>query len=61
MARCSKCGKSFGYGNTNGLPNGITMEFQDNKRFTLCQSCIIKLGQLSGKEKEEFVKNLKED
>lgn len=45
-------------GNTNGLPNGIGFELEDEKVITLCQDCIIKLGALDDKGKYAFFKEL---
>ena len=55
--KCSNCGKTFKPGNTNGLPNGITLVMKNNDKITLCQSCLCKIGSMTEAEKNDYFKN----
>lgn len=49
--RCDKCGNMFISGNTkDGLPNGLGFEMQDGRVITLCQKCIMQLGEIKEKD-----------
>ena len=48
---CDKCGKTFDFGNhPDGIPNGITLEFQNGGCLTLCAECIMDLDSPEGQE-----------
>lgn len=53
--KCDNCKKEFEAGNrADGLPNGIGFELQDGTLITLCAECLMELGKLDDKGKEEF-------
>lgn len=56
---CMNCGKTFGFGNTNGMPNAVSMVGEDGKTYTLCQNCLIEIGKMTDEEKEKFFNELK--
>ena len=42
--KCLRCGKVFTFGNTNGMPNGVSMTSRDGRRtITLCQACVLEM------------------
>lgn len=51
---CSKCGKRFKIGNTNGMPNGCGFMMDDGTLINVCQQCLIELGGMSKEEKDAF-------
>lgn len=55
--RCDRCGNVFFTGNTNGAPNGVSME-KNGKWITFCQKCIMELGAMEDAEKEKFFAEL---
>lgn len=59
MIQCDSCGNRFTFGNTNGLPNGVTLVGGDGKQTTLFQKCVIELGQMDEDQKRAFFKKLK--
>ncbi len=52
--KCDNCGCRFGIGNANGIPNGMSFVQKDNRSITLCQKCIMAIGEMSDSEKAEF-------
>lgn len=53
--KCDKCKKEFKAGNrADGLPNGVGFEMEDGTVITLCAECLMELGKLDDKGKEEF-------
>ena len=61
MIQCDACGNRFTIGNTNGLPNGVTIVVGDGKQTTLCQKCIVELGQMNEEQKRAFFEKLDGD
>lgn len=58
--KCSKCGKVFTFGNTNGLPNGVSMTPKDSGRtITLCQACVIEVGKMDEADRDALFEELK--
>lgn len=60
MIQCDSCGNRFTFGNTNGMPNGVTIGGSDGKTTTLCQKCIIELGRMDEDQKKVFFEKLDE-
>ena len=55
---CSSCGRRIRSGNSNGMPNAIGFVQADGTLVNLCQQCIIELGKMSDKNKDEFLEGL---
>lgn len=59
MFKCNNCGKVFAPGNgPDGIPNGIGFELKGGEVITLCAECIEKLGSMSEREQDKFIKRL---
>lgn len=55
---CDNCGRNFETGNTDGLPNGVAFALQDGRMITMCQRCLIDLGELTQSEKAAILEKL---
>lgn len=51
---CSKCGKRFKAGNTNGMANGFGFMMDDGTLINVCQKCMIELGSMGEEEMQKF-------
>lgn len=56
---CDKCGERFPIKRKDALPAMVGFECEDGSVIKLCRNCIIKLGTLDEKGKEEFFKDLR--
>lgn len=61
MIKCDNCGNRFTIGNTNGMPNGVTLfgDYGRQEKLSLCQKCIVELGQMNDEQKRAFFEKLK--
>jgi len=58
---CDKCKKFFMSGNrADGIPNGMKLIMKNGKSLTVCADCVIKVGQMSEEEKDEFFREYKD-
>lgn len=58
---CTNCNKFFMNGNRpDGTPNGAGFMLRGGKKVTICADCLISLGKMGEKEKEAFMKRIKE-
>lgn len=60
MRKCNKCKRNISEQITraDGLPNGVGFELENGEVITLCAECIIKLGGMDKKGKDQFFKEL---
>lgn len=56
--KCNVCKERRMIGNTNGMPNMIGFQMKDGSVINLCNTCLIKVGQMSDAEKNKFFKDL---
>ena len=57
--KCDNCDSVFIDDNrADGIPNGVSVEYDDGRVITLCANCIIKLGKLSEEEKKNFFERI---
>ena len=58
--KCLRCGKVFTFGNTNGMPNGVSMTPRDGGRtITICQACLIEVGMMDETDRNALIEELK--
>lgn len=58
MIKCDGCKKNFEAGNApDGTPNGVGF-VTGNKTVSICRDCLIKLGMMSDRKKNEFFKRI---
>ena len=56
---CDNCKKFFTVGNRpDGIPNGIKMLLKGNKSITLCAECVMSIGAMDDRQKDEFFAKL---
>ena len=53
--KCDCCGAEFEPGEiVDGVPNGISFALKDWTKITMCIDCLIALGQMTDKERNDF-------
>ncbi len=58
---CDNCKRFFVAGNDrDGIPNGVKFVMKDGKSITMCGKCLIRLGEMTDKEKDTFFETLKD-
>ena len=55
---CTKCGKRWKLGNTNGMPNMVGFGLDDGRVINICQECMIELGKLDEQGKDKFFEDM---